>query len=100
MNAQRGYGLSYSIGINVGEAVVGYIGTDRAMNYTAIGDTVNLAKRLQEYAAPGQILVEEAVIKRLGSAVLAQPLGPLKVRGRKQPAFAYQLQGLTPQTVT
>ena len=96
MNESRGDGLSYSVGVNVGEAVVGYIGTDRAMNYTAIGDTVNLAKRLQEYGAPGQVLVEEAVIKRLGSQVQARPLGELRVKGRKQPAFAHELLGLNP----
>lgn len=96
MNERRGDGLSYSVGVNVGEVVVGYIGTERAMNYTAIGDTVNLAKRLQEYGSPDQVLVEEAVIKRLGNLAQARPLGELKVKGRKQPAFAYELLGLNP----
>lgn len=96
MNERRGDGLSYSVGVTVGEAVVGYIGTDRAMNYTAIGDTVNLAKRLQEYGSPDQVLVEEAVIKRLGNLVQSRPLGELKVKGRKQAAFAYELLGLNP----
>lgn len=91
IKVQYGYSLSYSVGVHVGEAVVGYIGTERALNYTAIGDTVNLAKRLQEYAAPGQILVEEAVVKRLGNAINARPLGELRVKGRKMPAFAYHL---------
>jgi class 3 adenylate cyclase/DNA-binding response OmpR family regulator len=90
----HGYELSYSIGVNVGEAVAGYIGTDRAINYTAIGDAVNLAKRLQEYAAPGQILIEESVVKRLGHLAMARPLGELKVKGRKKRAFVYELQGL------
>lgn len=94
VNAVYGYRLAYSVGVHVGEAVVGYIGTDRAVNYTAIGDVVNLAKRLQEYAAPGQILVEETVIQRLGNLVQARPLGELKVKGRKQPAYAYELNGL------
>ncbi len=96
MHERRGYNLSYSVGVNVDEAVVGYIGTDRAMNYTAIGDSVNLAKRLQEYGSPGQVLVEEAVIQRLGNLAQYRPLGELKVKGRKQPAFAYELQGLRP----
>ena len=95
VNAIHGHKLSYSVGVNVGEAVVGYLGTDRAMNYTAIGDTVNLAKRLQEYAAPGQILVEETVIKKLGSLAQAKPLGEIKLKGRKKQAFAYELHGLT-----
>lgn len=97
MRARRGDDLSYSIGVNLGEAVVGYIGTERAMNYTAIGDVVNTAKRLQELAPPGKIWVESAVIERLAESVQAQPLGEVKIRGRKRPAFAYELTGLTPK---
>ncbi|MBZ0284258.1 MAG: response regulator [Anaerolineae bacterium] len=97
MRVRRGDDLSYSIGVNLGEAVVGYIGTERAMNYTAIGDVVNTAKRLQELAPPGKIWVESAVIERLGDLVQAQPLGEVKIRGRKRPAFAYDLTGLTPK---
>ncbi|MCB9457319.1 MAG: response regulator [Anaerolineaceae bacterium] len=95
--AQRGDTLNYSIGVHVGEAVVGYIGTDRAMNYTAIGDVVNTAKRLQELAPPGQIWVEQAVVDNLGDLIHAKSLGEIKIRGRKQPARAYQLLGLAPR---
>ncbi|MCU0511071.1 MAG: response regulator [Anaerolineae bacterium] len=91
VNQQHGYQLSYSIGVHTGEAVVGYIGTSRALNYTAIGDTVNLARRLQESAQPGQILVDESVVKVLGNQVQARMLGELKVKGRKSPALAYEL---------
>jgi class 3 adenylate cyclase/DNA-binding response OmpR family regulator len=97
MRARRGDDLSYSIGVHVGEAVVGYIGTDRALNYTAIGDVVNITKRLQELAPPGKIWVEEEVIKRLGELVDAQPLGEIKIRGRKKQAYAYELVGLRPR---
>ncbi len=90
----HGHGLSYSIGVHVGEAVTGYVGTERAMNYTAIGDGVNLAKRLQEYAQPGQILVSENVIERLGDLAQAKPLGEVKLKGRKKQTHAYELQGL------
>jgi adenylate cyclase len=51
------YQLDYGVGINVGDAVVGNVGTALQMNYTAIGSSVNLASRLQEAAAPGQILL-------------------------------------------
>jgi adenylate cyclase len=91
VNEIYGHRLTYSVGVNVGEAVVGYIGTERALNYTAIGDTVNLAKRLQESSAPGQIIVEEAVVKRLGNQAKVRRLGDLRVKGRKTPAFAYEL---------
>jgi len=94
VNQIHGHRLSYSIGVNVGEAVVGYIGTDRAMNYTAIGDTVNLAKRLQEMADPGTIYVEQEVVRALGQRVKAQPVGDLRVKGRKTAARAYKLVDL------
>ena len=94
VNVIHGHRLTYSIGVTVGEAVVGYIGTERAMNYTAIGDVVNLAKRLQEYGSPGQILIDETMVKRLGDLAQGQALGELKVKGRNQPAYVYELQGL------
>lgn len=95
LNARRGGDpLTFGIGIALGEAVVGNVGTPRAMNYTAMGDVVNVAKRIQERAEPGQILVEEAVIKRLGELVEAQRLGELVVKGRQAPAIIYELKGL------
>jgi len=94
-NARHGgKGLTFGIGVNLGEAVVGNIGTARAMNYTAIGDAVNLAKRLQEQAAPGQILVAESVVKSLGNLIKTRPLGPLQVKGREQPVTVYELLDL------
>lgn len=92
VNNQHGHQLAYSIGVHTGEAVVGYIGTRQALNYTAIGDTVNLTKRLQEAAAPGQILIEESVVRALGNRLKAHPLGELRVKGRKAPAVVYELQ--------
>ncbi len=96
LNQRKGYGLNYSIGVNTGEAVVGYIGTERALNYTAIGDTVNLAKRIQEKAASGQILIEQAVVSQIGDFLEAKKLGELKVRNRKQPAAVYEVLQLAP----
>ncbi|GAB5490373.1 MAG: hypothetical protein Phog2KO_05880 [Phototrophicaceae bacterium] len=91
INKIYGYDLAYSVGVHVGEAVVGYIGTSYAVNYTAIGDTVNLAKRLQESAQPNQILIEQSVVRVLGNQVTARALGELQVKGRKIPAIAYEL---------
>ena len=93
ISERYGYKLSYSVGINVGKVVVGHIGTDMASSFTAIGDTVNMAKRLQDYAAPGQILVEEVLIRRLGNQVHARPLGEIPTKGPR--AYAYELNGLT-----
>lgn len=93
----KGRKISYSIGINVGEGVVGSVGTESNMAYTAIGASVNLAKRLGEYAAPGQILTEQAIIQRMGNTIESRSLGELKVKGRKEPAQVFEIIGLRPE---
>ncbi|MCA9915675.1 MAG: adenylate/guanylate cyclase domain-containing protein, partial [Anaerolineae bacterium] len=87
--------LQYSLGIHVGEAVVGYLGTQYAVNYTAIGDTVNLAKRLQEKAAPGQILVSDLLVQKLGRQAQVKPVGKIKLKGREETAMVYELLELS-----
>lgn len=97
INEIYGHDLGYSVGVHIGEAVVGYIGTSYAVNYTAIGDTVNLAKRLQEQAQPDQILVEEAVVHHLGDLAQTRHIGEMPIKGREQPAQAYELIDIKPQ---
>lgn len=96
MAERRNDGLSYSVGVHVGDAVVGYIGTERAVNYTAIGDVVNVAKRLQENASAGQVFVSDAVIQRLMGSAQARGLGELKIRNRQQKVSVHELSGLNP----
>jgi class 3 adenylate cyclase/DNA-binding response OmpR family regulator len=91
---ERGDGLSFGVGIHTGEAIVGFIGTDSAINYTAVGDIVNVARRLQEAARPGQILIEDAVVQRSQNQAQVHALGELKIKGRSQNAVVYALQGL------
>ena len=74
--------LHLGVAITVGEAVVGNVGTPELFNYTAIGDVVNLAKRLQERAAPGQILLSQVAYERVQAQVRCQALAPLQVKGR------------------
>jgi class 3 adenylate cyclase len=99
LESQRNDGLTYSIGMSMGEAIVGYIGTESAVNFTAVGDAVNLAKRLQEYAPPGHIVVEQSVIEQLGQLAVARPLGEVKLKGRQKQAYAYELTGLRETSV-
>jgi class 3 adenylate cyclase/DNA-binding response OmpR family regulator len=96
LSAERRDGLSFGVGISTGEAVVGYIGTDVAMNYTAIGDVVNVSKRLQENAQPGQVLVDEGVVYALQGVVQAVALGELKLKGRQKQARVYELKAIVP----
>ena len=75
--------LQYGIGIHTGEAVVGNVGTEQQMNFTAIGDAVNLAKRLQENAQGGQILLSGETYMRVREQVQVNPLLPVQVKGRQ-----------------
>ena len=86
--------LAYGVGINVGEAVVGNIGTLKRVDYTAIGSSVNLARRLQEAAAPGQILLSDAVYHQVQKHIKARPLSPVEVQGFSEPITVYELLGL------
>lgn len=86
--------LSYGVGINVGEAVVGNIGTAEQLNYTAIGDAINLAKRLQENARPGQILLSQSAYRQVQGLVDVKELEPIRVKGRKAVEQVYELVGL------
>jgi adenylate cyclase len=85
-------GLGLSLGLHSGEAIVGNIGSERVMDYTVVGDTVNVAKRLQERAAGGQILLSEATF-RLVKRVRAHKQPPMRLIGRKGSITAYAIGG-------
>ncbi len=85
----------FGIGIVSGEAVVGNIGAREWLNYTAIGDTVNLAQRLEEIALGGEILLDEHTCHILGPAVQVEPKGVIPIRGRREPVMVYRLLALT-----
>jgi PAS domain S-box-containing protein len=86
--------LYFSVGINTGEAMVGNVGTSELFNYTVIGDTVNLAQRLEAVCRPGQILLTEATYRAVAAHVIARELPPVLLRGRQQPVTVYELEGL------
>jgi adenylate cyclase len=86
--------LNFRIGIATGSAIIGNVGTNELFNYTAIGDTVNLAQRLQVAAEPGEILLQKATYEIIADQVNAEPLEPISVRGREQPVQVYRFTGL------
>lgn len=85
--------LKFGIALHLGEAVVGYIGAAKAMNYTAIGDTINISQRIQEAAKPGQVLVTEAMARRVVQSVHLRQLGKLPLRGREQGILVFEILG-------
>lgn len=89
-----GLQLEMGIGIHTGDAVLGNIGSPDRLDFSAIGDAVNLAKRLQEVAAPGQILISQAVYDQTKKWVNAIPLEPVQVKGRQTLEQVYELVGL------
>jgi PAS domain S-box-containing protein len=86
--------LDFHIGIATGEAMVGNVGTPELFNYTAIGDPVNVAQRLETVARPGQILIDQATFAIVAGSVEAEPLEPIPLKGKSQPVAIYDLKGL------
>jgi class 3 adenylate cyclase len=85
-------GPRFHIGINSGPALVGNIGSDEYRNFTAIGDTVNVAARLQNVADAGGIVVGPETARLLDGAVDLVPLGAISVKGRTQPVDAFRIR--------
>jgi class 3 adenylate cyclase/tetratricopeptide (TPR) repeat protein len=79
------------IGLNSGPVVVGAIGDDLRMDYTAIGDTINLASRMQTSAAPGTVLVSSHTQRLAKDFFAFSSLGPIPVKGKEEPQDAYVL---------
>jgi len=84
---------TFRIGIHTGEAVVGNIGTRELMNYTAVGDPVNVAKRLQENAEDNQILISRATYALIESKAQVRSRETLTVKGRATPVEVFELVG-------
>jgi class 3 adenylate cyclase/tetratricopeptide (TPR) repeat protein len=80
-------------GLNSGPVVVGKIGDDLRMDYTAIGDTTNLADRMQELAEPGTILMTEATHRLVAGYVRSEPLGSITLKGRREALSVFRLTG-------
>ncbi|HEX9944664.1 MAG TPA: adenylate/guanylate cyclase domain-containing protein [Thermoanaerobaculia bacterium] len=93
-----GVDLAVRMGVNTGWVVVGGIGDHLRMDYTAVGDTTNLAARLQQNAEPGSILLSEATSRLLQGSVLLDPLPPLQVKGKAEPIRAFKVLGLGGQS--
>jgi len=86
-----GVDFKMRVGLNSGPVIVGSVGSDLKMDYTAIGDTVNLASRMETAAKPGAVLVSEHTYRMARDFFEFQSLGKVKVKGKEEPVEAYQL---------
>jgi len=91
---KQGIDFNMRIGLNSGLVVVGKIGDDLTMEYTAMGDTVNLASRMESTAQPGTIQVSENTYRLTEGYFEFKPLGKIELKGKTEPVEAYQLLGV------
>ncbi len=89
--ALTGKTVGFGVGVHCGDAVVGNIGCDFRMDYTAIGDTVNTAARLEANAKAGQVLLSQDVIDILGDRIVVNPVGEIPLKGKTVPVMVYEL---------
>jgi adenylate cyclase len=91
--------IDIGIGINTGNVITGSIGSTRALQYTAIGDPMNVASRLCNKATKGQIIVSEDTYRHVASRVVGVPLQAVQVKGKPDPLKVYEITGFrTTQT--
>ena len=89
LRAQRGIDFAVRIGINTGPVVVGKIGDDLRMDYTAQGETVNLAARLQQVAPPGGTRISEATMRLVSGYFVIEPTGQVTLKGLPAPVATF-----------
>lgn len=83
--------ISVGVGINTGQAIVGYIGSEQRLDYTAIGDTINTAARLESVAKPGQIIISENTWHDLDDSFMPSPLETVKLKGKSENLRIYEI---------
>jgi len=86
--------IRIGIGINTGNVITGAIGSTRALQYTAIGDAMNVASRLVNVASSGEIIISEDTYRQVSSRIEATQLPPVKVKGKAEELKVYRVTGL------
>jgi class 3 adenylate cyclase/CheY-like chemotaxis protein len=83
------------IGLSTGEVAAALLGSEQRLEYSVVGDSVNLAQRLQEWASGGEIVLSDATFKQVTTDVRAARLAPARVRGRQSEVVAYRVPATT-----
>jgi PAS domain S-box-containing protein len=83
--------LSFGVGIHYGTAVLGLVGTEKRLDYTAIGDSVNTAKRIQENTEANQILISETAYKQVAGKIAVKEVEPILAKGKSHPVTVFEV---------
>lgn len=94
ISQETGEELAITVGVNTGPMLAGSVGSKKRLEFTVLGDTVNVAARLQGVAERGQILIGQATMAALGDEVEVALVGDIPVKNRRQPVKAYRVLGL------
>ncbi len=86
--------VGFGVGVNCGEAVVGNVGCQFRMDYTAIGDTVNTAARLESNAKKGQVLISDMVYERVKDRIEVEEIGEIPLKGKSKGVFVYSVTAI------
>jgi class 3 adenylate cyclase/tetratricopeptide (TPR) repeat protein len=96
LRREQGVPVQIRVGLNSGEVVVGTVGSDFSVEYTAVGPNTHLAARMEQIAQPGTTLVTAATLRLVEGLVEVKPLGPVPVKGLAEPMEVFELTGLGP----
>src|SRR6516162_11081144 len=91
LGAPYGVEVALRMGLNTGQVIVGVIGDNLRMDYTAVGDTTNIAARLQSAAVPGQIMLSEATHRLVAGNCTVRALGAFSLKGKHEPVHAWEV---------
>ena len=95
MRRSQGIEIQLRVGVNSGQVVVGAIGNDLHMEYSAVGQTTHLAARMEQLATPGTVRLTAHTLGLAEGFVHVSPLGPVPVRGLSEPVEVYELKGVS-----
>ena len=94
--AQRLPPFHLGIGLSTGQVAAALLGSEERLEYSLVGDAVNLCQRLQQFAAGGETILSEATFRALDGSVRADALPPVRVKGRHASVQAYRIAALAP----